>query len=322
MKSRITLLCFSVLALTFSVFGENDPWDFQFDDRKWEVGFSHFPSSSQGGIEYVLSGETVTNWSELVTSQFATDLEGFYLDQWMENFTNSMSKKYTTFESSRISTDDGTLLFEWSHQGGDVWPAQHEIKRAIQINDSVYFLAYAKRTKNLEKETRQQWVEILKKAKLTPVNKDETGTNNVIDPSTLYKQAWTLFENGEKEKALPIFLKAADGGDAQAQCHLGIMYLKGDDVKKDLIESFKWFELAAKQNHSYAQFRLGYAYFYGDGVKGDWATGFAWFMISAENGSSEAMETCSTLKPKLKDETVQKSLSIRKKIWTEIQQKQ
>ena len=97
------------------------------------------------------------------------------------------------------------------------------------------------------------------------------------------------------------------------------MYLNGDGVKKDLAESSRWFDKAAKQNHSYAQYQLGYAYYNGDGVKGDFSTGFAWFMVSAENGNQEAMEKCKKLKPLLKDADIQKSLVIRKAIWGEIQ---
>ena len=319
MKKKYILLVLTLLTTILTCAAKTDPWNFQFDGRKWEVGFSHFPSSSKGGIEYVLSGESVTNWSELVTSQFATGLEGANLEQWLESFIHSMSERYTTFNWSRIPTDDKTLLFEWSHQGGDVWPAQHEIKRAIQIDDSLYFLAYVKKTKDLEKDVREQWIKILKEAKLTPINKDQEKQGNATEEGQLYEQAWALFKNGEKEKSLPVFLKAASSGDARAQYHLGMMYLLGDGAEKDLVESTKWFDLAAKQNNPYAQYQLGYAYFYGDGVKGDWDTGFAWFIIAAENGSNEAMEKCKKLKPLLKEADIQKSLVIRNALWGEIQ---
>ena len=314
MTKKSVLYFFTFFILSISVFAEKDPWDFQFDGRKWEVGFSHSPSASQCGIEYVLKGESVTNWSELVTSQFAGGLTGFTLDEWLKLFTEGMSKKYPSFKWKKIPMNDGSLLFEWSHKKGE-WPAQHEIKRGIYIDNYVYFLSYAKKTEQLDKKTRAQWIEILKNAKLTSLKKAE----NKKKAQQLYNEALSLFQKGEKKKSVPLLLKAATLNNAQAQYHLGMMYLNGDGVKKDFKKSSKWFHKAANQNHAHAQCELGYAYYKGHGVKGDFATGFAWFMVSAENGSKKAMENCKNLRPLLKKEDLKKSIAIRLSIWEEIQ---
>ena len=40
--------------------------------------------------------------------------------------------------------------------------------------------------------------------------------------------------------------KAADEGDAQAQCYLGVSYQNGQGVAQDYSESVKWFRRAAR----------------------------------------------------------------------------
>ncbi|MEW6303972.1 MAG: tetratricopeptide repeat protein, partial [Verrucomicrobiota bacterium] len=55
------------------------------------------------------------------------------------------------------------------------------------------------------------------------------------------------------EEAAKWFLKAAQQGDADAQCQLGKMYAKGKGVKLDQVEAWKWFQLAEEQDHPHAQ---------------------------------------------------------------------
>jgi TPR repeat protein len=42
---------------------------------------------------------------------------------------------------------------------------------------------------------------------------------------------------------------AAKHGNAEAQNNLGIIYRKGEEVAQDLVSSFMWFDLAAKQGN-------------------------------------------------------------------------
>ncbi len=68
--------------------------------------------------------------------------------------------------------------------------------------------------------------------------------------------------------------KATNGvifsGDAEAQYALGIRYLTGNEVVKDIDEAIKWLEYAAKQKHAGAFYKLGEIYFkYGNFVEAD-----------------------------------------------------
>jgi len=50
-------------------------------------------------------------------------------------------------------------------------------------------------------------------------------------------------------------------GDPKAQNYLGVLYLKGDGVERDLKEAVYWFKKAAAQGNADAQYRLGTMYY-------------------------------------------------------------
>lgn len=61
----------------------------------------------------------------------------------------------------------------------------------------------------------------------------------------------------------------AEQGNVSSQTMIGIMYLNGEGVSKDLQQSFIWFEKAAKQGDSVAQTNIGMMYDLGQGVRQD-----------------------------------------------------
>ena len=54
-------------------------------------------------------------------------------------------------------------------------------------------------------------------------------------------------------KYLPWFTKAAEQGDADAQCNLGMCYEDGDGVEKDLQKAIEWYTKAANQGNTNAK---------------------------------------------------------------------
>ncbi|HXS69820.1 MAG TPA: tetratricopeptide repeat protein, partial [Candidatus Polarisedimenticolia bacterium] len=70
--------------------------------------------------------------------------------------------------------------------------------------------------------------------------------------------------------------KAAEEGDAQAQCYLGVCYQNGQGVKQDYQEAVKWFKKSADQNDSVAQCYLGVCYQAGFGVPQEYGQAAKW----------------------------------------------
>lgn len=54
---------------------------------------------------------------------------------------------------------------------------------------------------------------------------------------------------GDTESALKVFRPLAQGGDAQAQYHLGYMYQAGIGVQQNDAEALTWYQKAASNGH-------------------------------------------------------------------------
>ena len=70
-------------------------------------------------------------------------------------------------------------------------------------------------------------------------------------------------------RAAEWYRKAADLKQADAQNNLGMLYLRGTGVNRDLAEAFKLFEAAASQNDSWGLNNLGGMYEMGWGIPAD-----------------------------------------------------
>lgn len=76
-------------------------------------------------------------------------------------------------------------------------------------------------------------------------------------------------------------------GDADAQYHLGRMYLEGTGVPKDPRQAGRWLQLAAQKGQHQAQAVLGSMLFKGDLVPRQGARGLMWLTLAAEARAPE-----------------------------------
>ena len=74
----------------------------------------------------------------------------------------------------------------------------------------------------------------------------------------------------------------AENGDAIAQYELGMSYIDGMVVDKNIEEGLKWVTLSAQQNHDCAQVSLGMFYYYGGDGTRDLNKAIYWFNRAAE----------------------------------------
>ena len=77
-------------------------------------------------------------------------------------------------------------------------------------------------------------------------------------------------------------------GDAEAQIHLGLLYVLGNSVPQDYVQARQWWEQAAAQGYATAQFSLGQLYVHGRGVPRDYAQARQWFEQAAVQGNANA----------------------------------
>jgi hypothetical protein len=145
-------------------------WKFNFDSRRWQLG-SQSTDGQQSIRQYILQGDTVEAWNELVTSfyhQGTLPPKAIF-----ENMKNQLSKNCPSLHISVIEESATSILFEWRHKGCGGFPPQHEIKRIAQNSSGVLFLAYVAKTEQLSEERQKSWVSILREATLVT---DDNGT--------------------------------------------------------------------------------------------------------------------------------------------------
>jgi TPR repeat protein/uncharacterized RDD family membrane protein YckC len=86
-------------------------------------------------------------------------------------------------------------------------------------------------------------------------------------------------------KAIELYRKTADKGNAYAQNNLGWLYENGAGVPKDLSKAIELFQKSANQGNAYAQSNLGWLYQNGQGVPKDLGKAIELFQKSADQGN-------------------------------------
>ncbi len=93
----------------------------------------------------------------------------------------------------------------------------------------------------------------------------------------------------DPKEAASYFRRSAEQGHAGAQYNIGLMRLNGRWIKKDLRKAAHWFYLSAEQDYARAQYNLGLMYARGDGVVKDRRKAVRWLARSAQQGNEDAL---------------------------------
>jgi hypothetical protein len=134
-------------------------WDFRFDGREWQL--VHQEANSTASIrEYVLEGQTVEKWTELVTSQkMSTRMT-------VEDYFENIMRRNPNCPSMKVSVIDqkpGTIIFKGKHGAcGGFEPGEY-LQRISQIDSGILHLTFAQKDR-LTHENLRNWTEILKQA--------------------------------------------------------------------------------------------------------------------------------------------------------------
>lgn len=98
-----------------------------------------------------------------------------------------------------------------------------------------------------------------------------------------------LFGKRDTKQALQYYLKASRYGSAQSTYMLGLAYLEGRDINKDVDTSFKLMKQAADMGFFYAQYVVGYSLSHGVNTKMNLEEGFKYYVKAAEYGFDSAI---------------------------------
>ena len=84
-----------------------------------------------------------------------------------------------------------------------------------------------------------------------------------------FDKAINLYDQGNFAKAVQLFQKACDGGDASGCSDLGVLYANGQGVKQDYFKAVELYQKACDGGHASGFYNLGVSYANGQGVKQD-----------------------------------------------------
>lgn len=100
----------------------------------------------------------------------------------------------------------------------------------------------------------------------------------------------------DRMKAVRWFKKSADQGCVKAQFYLGQLYMLGfPEISQDYQAAARWFARAAEQNHPKALMELGIAFFVGFGVPIDFTKSWVLLDRAIELGCREAVKKRSAM---------------------------
>jgi histidinol-phosphate aminotransferase len=130
-----------------------------FDDRKWKLDFQD-ARNSQVIAEFVLEGESVKDWSELVTAQLFIGLRSDprYFVDYVKKQTASRCAN-TEWRTLRESPQD--ILYEWNVKDCEGVPDQSEIARVYLGADGLHVLHYAVKLGEMPEENHAKWIQNL-----------------------------------------------------------------------------------------------------------------------------------------------------------------
>jgi len=110
-----------------------------------------------------------------------------------------------------------------------------------------------------------------------------------------FQDGLKAYVNKDYKKAVELFQKSADEGDARAQFILGTMYNEGKGVKQEYKKAVEFYQKSANQGHAEAQLNLGFMYYNGQGVKKDKIKAYHWWMKAAKQGIPQAQKNLDVL---------------------------
>mmetsp|Transcript_87066 Transcript_87066/g.246994 ORF Transcript_87066/g.246994 Transcript_87066/m.246994 type:complete len:432 (-) Transcript_87066:196-1491(-) len=104
---------------------------------------------------------------------------------------------------------------------------------------------------------------------------------------------------GDIEQSLQYFLRAANQGESQSQCNLGIAYLSGRGMEQNPKTALMWFTRAANQGHVQAMYNLGVCYANGKAGERDLVKAMQYMKMAAHSGHAQAAQSLQAMQQHL-----------------------
>ena len=112
-------------------------------NKTWQIGYTA-ENAQQQLSEYVIAGESVENWSELVTRQIFIDpTSRISLNKLINLIRNGFGRDCNDFNWTVVKSTEYEVLYTWSHNGCSNFAAQAERALITRVPKGLCRWAYA-----------------------------------------------------------------------------------------------------------------------------------------------------------------------------------
>lgn len=167
MKKHLPFLCLCLLAALPQTLQAAERVQFQFDDRKWVVGFERSTGAAVSA-GYVLEGESQEKWTEMLSSEVAENLPRRTPPAKLVETIQAGMRRVVTGKLvwNVLSTSPTEVMYEWTLTKDHLRPDEQEIVRVIKGEAGIHVVHYATRKVPMSDVARQQWISLLRAARL------------------------------------------------------------------------------------------------------------------------------------------------------------
>jgi len=140
----------------------------------WKEGY-RIINSFNASTEYVTEKDTVQNYQQLFSTQrLLKQGEQLTAREMMDRTKAALEKTHQIEVWNVLQAGDNDVLFEFRVAENEKTPAQHVIIRLVKGRRDMHRLAYTSRKLPLSDESRDEWIKLLRSAKLVVAHPGET----------------------------------------------------------------------------------------------------------------------------------------------------
>ncbi len=136
--------------------------EFEFDSRPWKIG-NQGADPLQVIRKYILPGQSVDDWTELVTSHYIKGRSTFSLKEYFEE--KIKDPQYPSLKLSLIKEEPDKIIYEGSHGGCFSVREAAYIALITRKEWGMLMLTFCQKGQ-LSRENRNNWLEILRNARI------------------------------------------------------------------------------------------------------------------------------------------------------------
>jgi hypothetical protein len=123
--------------------------------KDWKVGHTA-RNNEQQVTEFVLPGQTVHSWTELLSRQIVIAAPGLSLSRFLEAMRQGFGADCKDMQWRVVKETDNEALYAWSHAGCEKFPPQAERALITKVSKGVCRWAYVTKSPPLSREVESQ----------------------------------------------------------------------------------------------------------------------------------------------------------------------